>query len=294
LEYCVLAPRPYWRGYLKLSLVSCPIALHSACSASERVSFRQVNSKTGNRVRQQLADDETREPVERADIRKGYEFAKNEYMIVEDGEIEAIEIESTKTIEIDSFVPKSQVDQRFLDSPYYISPEGKVGQDAFAVIRDAMRGKRMVALGRVVMNKRERVVMIEPHENGLIATTLRYPYELRDAKNYFEDVDEIKTPKEMIELAEHILDSKTAAFDPATFVDRYESALVEFLKRKQAKLPAPTGKPAPAPANVVNLMDALRRSIATERAPARPAGRRSAAPVKPSPGRSTARVRKAG
>jgi len=289
-----LAPRPYWRGYLKLSLVSCPIALHTACSSSERVAFRQVNSNTGNRVRQQLVDDETREPVERADIRKGYEFAKNEYMIIDDEEIEAIEIESTKTIEIDSFVPKSQIDQRFLDSPYYISPDGKVGQDAFAVIRDAMRGKEMVALGRIALSKRERVVMIEPHENGLIATTLRYPYEVRDAENYFAEIEQFNTPKEMIELAEHILDSKAAEFDPAGFVDRYENALVEFLKRKQAKQPAPTGKPAPAPANVVNLMDALRRSIATERAPARPAGRRSAVSAKPSAGRSTARVRKAG
>src|SRR5579864_8643949 len=178
-------PRPYWKGYLKLSLVSCPIALYSATSSSERVSFRQINKRTGNRLRQQLVDEVTREPVENEDKGRGYEYAKNAYLLIDDGELDAIAIESSHTIEIDSFVPRDRIDERYLDSPYYITPDGQVGQEAFAVIREAMRGKDMVALGRVVLSKRERVVVLEPWDKGLIATTLRYPYEIRDAKEYF-------------------------------------------------------------------------------------------------------------
>src|SRR3954447_3240086 len=150
-----MAPRPYWKGYLKLSLVSCPIALHSATSSGERVSFRQINKKTGNRLRQQLIDDVTREPVDPEDKGRGYEYAKNAYLMVEDEEIDAVEIESTHTLEIDRFVPRKQIDERYLDSAYYIVPDDKVGQEAFAVIREAMRGKEMAALGRLVLAKRE-------------------------------------------------------------------------------------------------------------------------------------------
>jgi DNA end-binding protein Ku len=167
--------RPYWKGYLKLALVSCPIALHAACSSAERIAFRQINKATGNRLRQQLIDEETREPVNPEHRGRGYEVAKGQYLIVEDEELEAIEIESTHVIEIDSFVPRPQIDQRFFDAPYYVAPNEPVGQEAFAVIREAMRCKTMVALGRLVLSKRERVIALEPYGKGLLGTTLRYP-----------------------------------------------------------------------------------------------------------------------
>ena len=256
--------RPYWKGYLKLALVSCPIALYTASSSSERVAFRQLNKKTGNRLRQQLVDDVTREPVEAADKGRGYEYAKNSYLLIEDEELEAIEVESNHMIEIDSFVPRSQIDERFLDSPYYIGPNDPVGQEAFAVIREAMRGKAMVALGRVVLAKRERVIMLQPWEKGLMGTTLRYPYEVRDSKDYFYDIPDVKVAPDMLKLAEHILSSKEATFDPTLFVDRYEQAVLQLLEKKRQGMPAATVRPFVAPTTVVNLMDALRRSIAED------------------------------
>jgi len=256
--------RPYWKGYLKLALVSCPIALYTASSSSERVAFRQLNKKTGNRLRQQLVDDVTREPVEAADKGRGYEYAKNSYLLIEDEELEAIEVESNHMIEIDSFVPRSQIDERFLDSPYYIGPSDPVGQEAFAVIREAMRGKAMAALGRVVLAKRERVIMLQPWEKGLMGTTLRYPYEVRDSKDYFYDIPDVKVAPDMLKLAEHILSSKEATFDPTLFVDRYEQAVLQLLEKKRQGMPAATVRPFVAPTTVVNLMDALRRSIAED------------------------------
>ena len=258
--------RPYWKGYLKLSLVSCPIALYTGTSATERVWFRQINKKTANRLRQQLVDEVTREPVESENKGRGYEYAKNAYIAVDDDELDAIVIESNHTIEIDSFVPREQIDERYLDSPYYITPNDQVGQDAFAVLREAMRGKGMVALARVVLAKRERVIMLEPWDKGLMGTTLRYPYEIRDAKEYFDDIPNVKVEPDMLKLAEHILQSKTADFDPAQFVDHYEEAVVKMLKKKQAGTPVPREHATPRPQNVANVMDALRRSIAQEKA----------------------------
>src|SRR6202162_3498015 len=214
-----MAPaRAFWKGYLKLSLVSCPIALYTGTSATERVSFRQINKKTGNRLRQQLIDEVPREPVEGEDRGRGYEYSKNAYIPVDDDELDAIAIESNHTIEIDTFVPRTQIDERYLDSPYYITPNDQVGQEAFAVIREAMRGKGMAALARVVLAKRERVIMLQPWENGLMATTLRYQYEVRPAAEYFDDIPAIKVGGEMLKLAEHILKTKEAEFDPAEFV----------------------------------------------------------------------------
>jgi DNA end-binding protein Ku len=260
-----MAPRPNWKGYLKLSLVSCPILLYPASSASERISFRQINKQTGNRLRQQLVDAVTGEVVAGEDKGRGYEVGKEQYIPIEDEEIEALEIESTRTIDIDKFVPRDQIDPRYIDSPYYIAPDGNVGQDAFAVIREAMRGKEMVALARVVISKRERVIMLEAFEKGLRATTLRYPYEVRNEQPYFEDIPDVKVQGEMLKLAEHILESKQGDFDPAEFEDRYETAVTEMLKAKQAGRPMPETKAAEAPSNVVNLMDALRKSVAAER-----------------------------
>ena len=262
--------RPYWKGYLKLSLVSCPIALYTGTSSTERVSFRQINKKTGNRLRQQLVDEITHEPIEGEDKGRGYEYAKNAYIPVDDDELDAIAIESTHTIEIDSFVPREQIDERYLDSPYYIMPHDRVGQEAFAVIREAMRSENMAALGRVVLAKRERVIMLQPCDKGLMGTTLRYPYEIREAKEYFDDIPNVKLEPDMLELAEHILQSKAADFDPAQFADHYEEAVIEMLKKKQAGMPVSREHAAPRPQNVVNLMDALRRSIAQEKAGSAP------------------------
>ena len=258
-----MAPRAYWKGYLKLSLVSCPIALYPASSSSEKVSFNRINKKTGNRLKQLNVDSETGEQVEREDVGRGYEVGKGEYLQVEDEEIEKIQIESTHAIDIDSFVPKSEIDNRYLDSPYYIAPTDKVGQEAFAVIRDTIRDKGMVALGRVVLARREHVVMLEAFDKGLLATTLRYPYEVREATAYFEDVPDMKLPKEMKELAAHIVDSKATHFDPTTFQDHYETALVEMLRAKQAGRVIEAPKPQQSP-RVINLMDALRASIGSE------------------------------
>jgi DNA end-binding protein Ku len=262
--------RPYWKGYLKLSLVSCPIALYTGTSSTERVSFRQINKKTGNRLRQQLVDEITREPIVPEDKGRGYEYAKNAYIPVDDDELDAIAIESNHTIEIDSFVPREQIDERYLDSPYYIAPNDQVGQEAFAVIREAMRGKGMVALGRVVLAKRERVIMIEPWDKGLMGTTLRYPYEIRDAREYFDEIPNVQLEPDMLKLAENILQSKATDFDPSQFVDHYEEAVVDMLKKKQAGMPVSRDHVAPTPQNVVNLMDALRRSIAQEQAASAP------------------------
>jgi DNA end-binding protein Ku len=276
----VAPPRPYWKGYLKLSLVSCPIALYAATSSSERVSFRQINRKTGNRLRQQLIDDVTREPVEPGEKGRGYEVAKNQYIFIEDDEIDAVAIESNHTIEIDRFVPRAEMDERYLDSPYYLVPDDRVGQEAFAVIRDAMRGKDMVALGRVVLAKRERVIMLQPWDKGLMGTTLRYAYEVRDTADLFSGIQDMKIAKDMLALAEHILETKAGEFDPENFHDRYEDAVVEMLRRKQAGMPAEIAKPAAPQSNVVSLMDALKKSLAAENSKAPAASGKAKKPKK--------------
>ncbi|MBO0755110.1 MAG: Ku protein [Bradyrhizobiaceae bacterium] len=259
-----MAPRAYWKGYLKLSLVSCPIALYPAASSSERVSFNRINKKTGHRLKQQLVDAETGEPVEKEDVGRGYEVGKGQYIQVEDAEIETIKIESTHTIDIDSFVPRTEIDDRYLDTPYYIAPTDQVGQEAFSVIRDAIREKGLVALARVVLSRREHIIMLEAFDKGLLGTTLRYAYEVRDKAGYFEDIPDLKLPAEMKELAGHIVSSKSGHFDPSHFEDHYENALVELLRAKQAGRIAQPAKEEPAPQRVINLMDALRASIGAD------------------------------
>jgi DNA end-binding protein Ku len=229
------------------------------------VSFNRINKKTGNRLKQQNVDAETGEPVDKEDIGRGYEIGKGQYLQVEDDEIEKIKIESTHTIDIDSFVPRSEIDDRYLDSPYYVAPTDQVGQEAFSVIRDAIRDKGMVGLGRVVLTRREHVVMLEAFDKGLLATTLRYANEVRDQGAYFEDIPDLKLPAEMTQLAGHIIDTKAAHFDPKKFEDHYETALVELLRKKQAgRAIEPVREEGPAPRRVINLMDALRASIGAE------------------------------
>jgi len=259
-----MAPRANWKGYLRLSLVSCPIALYPASSLSEKVSFNRLNRKTGNRLKQQNVDSETGEVVPREDTARGYEIAKGQYLIVEDEELDAVQIESTRTINIEQFVPKTEIDERYIDSPYYIAPDGQVGQDAFAVIRDTIGKLNMVALGRVVLTRREHVIALEPKGRGLMGLTLRYPYEVRDEASYFEDIPDLKLPKEMLDLATHIVNTKSGHFDPSQFQDRYENALIDLLKKKEAGEKIEPAREAAAP-RVVNLMDALRASIDAEK-----------------------------
>ena len=259
-----MAPRANWKGYLRLSLVSCPIALYPASSLTEKASFNRLNRKTGNRLKQQNVDSETGEVVPREDTARGYEVGKGQYLIVEDEELDAVQIESTRTIDIDQFVPKTEIDERYIDSPYYIAPDGQVGQEAFAVIRDTIDKLNMVALGRVVLTRREHVIALEPKGRGLLGLTLRYPYEVRNEASYFEDIPDLKLPKEMLDLATHIVNTKSGHFDPSQFQDRYENALIDLLKKKEAGEKIEPAREAAAP-RVVNLMDALRASIDAEK-----------------------------
>jgi DNA end-binding protein Ku len=260
-----MAPRPNWKGYLKLSLVSCSISLYPAASSSERVSFRQINKETGNRLRQQLVDEITREPVAPENKGRGYEVGKGQYIPVEDDEIGAIQVDSNHTIEIDKFVPLSEIDARYFDSPYYIIPNDDVGLDAFAVIRDAMAAQKMVGIGRVVLQKRERPILLEPFGRGLRGMTLRYPYEVRSETEYFGDLPDVKIAPDMLDLAKHIVASKAGHFEPAEFVDRYEVEMVELLKKKQAGLPVKKEAPrAAAPKSGTNIIDLLKRSLEME------------------------------
>src|SRR6202020_3287796 len=259
-----MAPRANWKGYLRLSLVSCPIALYPASSLSEKVSFNRINRKTGNRLKQQNVDSETGDVVPREDIARGYEVAKGQYLVIEDEEIDAVQIESNRTIEIDQFVPRGEIDDRFIDSAYYLAPDGKVGQDAFAVIRDTIAKMNMVAIGRVVLTRREHVIALEARSRGLLGLTLRYPYEVRDEQTYFEDIPDMKLSKDMLDLATHIVQTKSSHFDPAQFEDRYENALTDLLKKKEAGEKIEPAKEGPTP-QVVNLMDALKASIDAEK-----------------------------
>jgi len=325
-----MAPRPHWKGFLKLSLVSCPIALYPAVSPAERISFRQVNRRTGNRVRHQLVDAVTGEAVASEDKTRGYEVGENRFVAVEDHEVGQARLarapasgaslvppqvppeerpsgklrhhraepeveadadadaepgepevppafvyakpENTRTIEIDRFFPVAQLDARYFDKPYYVVPRDEVGQEAFAVIRDAMQNAGVVGLGRVVLSSRERPILLEPMGLGLRGVTLRFNHEVREAAEYFSDIPKMDLPKEMLKLAEHIIQTKGGDFDPAVLEDHYRNAMLQTLRNKQ---PLQSVKQAASPVtptreNVISIMDALRRSIAAEKPKARP------------------------
>jgi DNA end-binding protein Ku len=251
-----MAPRSNWKGYLKLSLVSASIAIYPATSYSEKVSFNRLNRQTGNRIKLQNIDSVTGDVVERENIVKGYQVGKDQYVQVEDDELAELAIDSTHTVEIEKFVPKASIDDRYRATPYYLAPEDKVGMEAFAVIRDAMKKKNMVGIGRVVMARLERVMMLEPFGKGIMGTLLHYPYEIRSEESVFEEIPEMKVPDQMVGLAETIIDKMSGEFEPEKFEDRYENAMIELIRSKQAGLPPPKEKPAARPANVVNLMEA--------------------------------------
>ena len=369
-----MVPRAHWKGFLKLSLVSCPVALYPAVAASERISFRQVNKQTGNRLRQQLVDVVTGEPVQAHNKGRGYEVGEDQYLLVRDEELEAAEqegrrrpyssvpaapreehneapqpvslhatkplfnnppikaapgredasqaspaqpnttpmpssaapvipaptpIENNRTIEIDRFIPRAQVDARYLDTPYYVVPRDQIAEEAFAVIRNAMRAKDVVGMGRVVLARRERPIIVEPMGNGIRGITLRYSHEIRDAAGYFAEIPNLKLPEEMLRVAEHIVETKISDFDPAFLEDRYRTVLISKLKEKRSELPKKALPAAPSAQNVISLMDVLKRSLAAEQpvgrtSPSKTAPRRAAAPSRGSPKRSSGRARKTG
>jgi DNA end-binding protein Ku len=369
-----VVPRALWKGFLKLSLVSCPVALFPAVAASERISFRQVNKQTGNRLRQQLVDVVTGEPVQARNKGRGYEVGENQFLLVRDDELEAAEQEgrrrpyssvpvetlqhskkagaanieppkrlftsapmkslprreeeplapaepktrsdpmpasatpaapapnpivNNRTIEIDRFIPRAQVDARYLDTPYYVVPRDEVGEEAFAVIRDAMRAKDVVGMGRIVLARRERPIIVEPMGNGIRAITLRYSHEVRDEAGYFAEIQNLKLPDEMLRVAQHIVETKMSDFDPAFLEDRYRTVLISKLKEKRAELPKTAVPTPPSAQNVISLMDVLKRSLAAERpvartSPTKPAPRRGPGPSRGAPKRSTARAQKMG
>ncbi|MGY8676576.1 Ku protein [Bradyrhizobium sp. UFLA05-153] len=255
-----MAPRAYWKGYLRVSLVSCPIQLFPAISDREKVRFHLINKNTGHRIKYCKLDAETGKQVDPEDIVMGYEVGRGQYVALTEDDLKTIEIEGTHTIEIDQFVPRNEIDDLYLSRPYYMTPAGEIGRQAYVVIREAIRKEGMVALGRVVLTTREHVMAIEPRGKGLMGVTLRYPYEIRNERDYFGDLLEERAPREMLELARKILAMKAGHFHPEQFEDHYERALRALIKRKRRgeKIDKPP-KERPS-AEVVDLMEALRQS----------------------------------
>lgn len=254
-----MAPRAVWKGVLKIAEVTCPVSLYTAASTSERISFHTLNRKTGNRVHRQFIDEVSGKPVQTEDQIKGYDKGDGNYVILEPEEIAATVPESDKTLTVETFLPCDEIDDIFFDKPYYVSPSTSVASEAFALIREGMKGQKSAALARAVIFRRMRSILIQPHGEGLIATTLNFDYEVRSAEDAFSDVPAIKIDEEMLELAEHIIKTKAGVFDPKEFDDRYESALAALV---QAKIEGRKIRPPkrPEPAKVVSLLDALRES----------------------------------
>jgi len=273
-----MAPRANWKGFLRLSLVTCPVALYPATSDTEKVSFNQINRKTGHRIKYSKVDADTGEEVANEDIIKGYKVDTDTYVEVTKEELDDIALESTHTIDIDEFVPKTEIDSRYLIRPYYLVPDGKVGHDAYAVIRETIRSMDMVAIGRVVLTNREHIIALVPFENGLMGTLLRYPYEVRSEKEYFDDIQDVKITKDMLDLAKHIVEQKSGEFEPEQFEDHYETALIDLINQKRSGVKiAPKAAPKSS-GNVINLMDALKKSLANEKQatpPAKAKGKKS-------------------
>ncbi|NQE62753.1 Ku protein [Caulobacter sp. RHG1] len=255
------AGRPTWQGHLRLSLVTCPVALYTATDSRGDVHFNMLHKKTHNRIRM-IPTDPDLGPIERADIVKGYEYEKGQYVVVTQDEIDSVRLESTRTIDIERFVPATDIDRLYWDNPYFLVPDGKLAAEAYAVIREAMTKAGQVALARVVMHQRERLLAIEPREEGMVAWTLRSQREVRDAATYFDAIPNKKPDAAMIQIAQKIIEQKEGPFDPEQFNDRYEDALRALIKEKQKgkgrKVAAPE---QPEDTNVVDLMEALRSSL---------------------------------
>jgi DNA end-binding protein Ku len=265
-----MAPRPYWKGYLKLSLVSCAVALYATTSSSGRIAFHWLNRQSGNRLRQQMIDPGSGEAVEPDERVRGYALSKTEYLTVEEEELDAIEIESSHTIDIESFVRREEIDPVYFDNAYYLAPDDKVAEEAYTVIREAMAEEGVAGLGRAVIARRERLMVLEPRGKGMLATALHYASEVR-SEAVFDGIADTAVPGEMLDLAKHIIRGKMGRFDISKFTDRYEDALVEMIRAKQAGRPVEAVKPR-QPSNVINLMDALRKSIAADKQTDRNAG----------------------
>jgi DNA end-binding protein Ku len=281
MEYGTMAPRANWKGFLRLSLVTCPVALYPATSEAEKISFNQINKSTGHRIRYLKVDADTGEEVSSEDIVKGYQIDRDRYLEVTKDELENIALESTRTIEIDEFVPRKEIDDLYLVRPYYIVPDGKVGHDAYAVIRETIRSLDKVALARVVLTSREHVMSLEARDKGLMGMLLRYPYEVRDQAEYFDEIQDVKITKDMLDLAKHIVEQKSGHFDPSKFEDHYEAALQDLLNKKQKGQVIPKTAPKRGE-NVVDLMAALRASIkGTGGKDSTPKARASKAKAKP-------------
>jgi DNA end-binding protein Ku len=259
-----MAPRPAWKGYLKLSLVTCAVELSGATTASEKVSFRTLNRNTGNAVRRQYIDQTSGKPVGDKNEVRGYETEKDEFLLIEDEDLESVQIESSHTLNLDSFVEKADVDPVYIEKPYYLTPADKVSEEAFAVIRQALENKKMAGLARIVLYQRERPCLIEPFGKGMLLTTLRYGDTVRSADQAYDPDDKVKVDPDLLELATKVIEKKKGKFDPSTFEDRYELALLDLIKSQKK-----SGKKAPArkddddkPSNVINLFDALKKSLA--------------------------------
>jgi DNA end-binding protein Ku len=258
-----MPPRAYWKGYLRLSLVQCPIALYPAATEREKIRFHLINKRTGHRIRYLKVDAETGKAVNDDDIIKAYEISKGKYVAITDDELEAVALKNKHTVEIDEFVPRKEIDDLYQLRPYYIAPDGDAAVDAFVVIRDVIARMGRVALGRVVLTSREHVIALEPRNKGLMGMLLRYPYQLVDAEDIFTNIPDLKIPKDMFALAEHIVKMKSSHFNPEQFEDHFENVLKELIRKKQ-KGERIEPERLTQPTNVINLMDALRRSAETE------------------------------
>lgn len=258
-----MAPRPAWKGYLKLSLVTCAVELSGATTASEKVSFRTLNRKTGNAVRRQYIDQTTGKPVDDKNEVRGYEVEKDEFLLIEDEDIAAVQIESSHTLSLDSFVEKAAVDPVYIEKPYYLAPADKVSEEAFAVIRQALENKKMAGLARIVLYQRERPCLIEPFGKGMLLTTLRYGNTVKPAEEAYDGLEKVKIDPDLLDLASKVIDRKKGKFDPSTFEDRYEKAVLDLIKsRKKSGKKAPVRQEEEKPSNVINLFDALKKSLA--------------------------------
>ena len=271
--------RPTWQGHLKLSLVTCPVALYTATSTSERVSFHLINPDTHNRIRMVPTDPDTG-PIERSDLVKGYEVSKDEYVLMDDEDFDKVRLESTRTISIDQFVDEDQIDRLYWNDPFYVVPDKGLGAEAFAVIREAMKKAGKIAIGSLVLRGRERQLALEVHGKGLVAYTLRAHDEVRQPEDYFDDIPTVKADKDMVEIAARIIGQKEADFDPTTFKDAYDEALKDLIKAKQ-KGDGLIEAPEPDDTNVIDLMEALRASLKGSASPARKAPAKKTAAKKP-------------